>query len=67
MLQRRYLLATRYENGALSRRSRGSELGGIGHPLADALLKEVVEQGFAGGVSQVGNKGVILRSLSCSL
>jgi len=62
-LQRRYHLAPRYENvcfdRALSLRKRGSELGGIGHPLIDALLKEVSEPGFTGEVSQVGNEGVI--------
>jgi hypothetical protein len=63
VLQRRYHLAPRYENvcfdRALSLRSRGSELGGIGHPLVDALLKEVIEPGFSGEVSQVGSEGVI--------
>lgn len=63
VLQRRYHLAPRYENvcfdRALSLRSRGSELGGIGHPLVDALLKEVIEPGFNGEVSQVGSEGVI--------
>lgn len=62
-LQRRYHLAPRYENvcfdRALSLRSRGSELGGIGHPLVDALLKEVIEPSFSGEVSQVGSEGVI--------
>jgi hypothetical protein len=62
-LQRRYHLAPRYENvcfdRALSLRKRGSELGGIGHPLVDALLKEVSEPSFTGEVSQVVGDGVI--------
>lgn len=62
-LQRSYHLAPRYENvcfdRALSLRKRGSELGGIGHPLVDALLKEVSEPSFTGEVSQVGGEGVI--------
>ncbi len=62
VLQRRYHLAPRYEDvcfdRALSLRSRGSELGGIGHPLVDALLKEVIEPGFSGEVSQAGGEGV---------
>lgn len=62
-LQRRYHIAPRYEkvcfDRALSLRSRGSELGGIGHPLVDALLKEVREPSFAGEVSSIGNGGII--------
>ncbi|MCL5421038.1 MAG: DEAD/DEAH box helicase [Nitrospirae bacterium] len=57
-LQRRYHLAPRYEkvcfDRALSLRSRGSELGGIGHPFVDALLKEVKEPGFTGEVAHLG-------------
>jgi hypothetical protein len=55
-LQCRYHLAPRYENvcfdRSLSLRKRGSELGGIGHPLVDALLKEVSEPGFTGEVAK---------------
>jgi len=62
-LQRRYHLAPRYDNicfeRALSLRKRSSELGGIGHPLVDALLKEVSEPSFTGEVTQVGSEGVI--------
>lgn len=62
-LQRKYHLAPRYEkvcfNRALSLRSRGSELGGIGHPLVDALMKEVKEPGFSGEVAHLGDKGTI--------
>lgn len=60
-LQRKYHLAPRYEkvcfDRALSLRSRGSELGGIGHPLVDALFKEVKEPGFIGEVSRLTGKG----------
>jgi Superfamily II DNA/RNA helicases, SNF2 family len=62
-LQRRYHLAPRYEkvcfDRALSLRSRGSELGGIGHPLVDALLREAREPGFAGEVSRLGSGNAI--------
>lgn len=62
-LQRRYHLAPRYEkmcfDRALSLRSRGSELGGIGHPLVDALLKEMSEPGFAGDVTGLGSEGLV--------
>jgi ERCC4-related helicase len=62
-LQRRYHLAPRYEkvcfDRALTLRSRGSELGGIGHPLVDALLKEMKEPSFSGDVSWLGEEGVI--------
>ncbi|MGH8613837.1 MAG: DEAD/DEAH box helicase [Gammaproteobacteria bacterium] len=62
-LQRRYHLAPRYEkvffDRALSLRSHGSELGGIGHPLMDALLKEAREPKFAGEVSRFGSGNAI--------
>lgn len=62
-LQRRYHLAPRYEkvcfDRVLSLRSRGSELGGIGHPLVDALLKEAREPGFTGEVSRLTGGDVI--------
>lgn len=62
-LQRRYHLAPRYEkvcfDRVLSLRSRGSELGGIGHPLVDALLKEAREPGFAGEVSRLGDGNAV--------
>lgn len=58
-LQRRYHLAPRYEkvcfDRALSLRSRGSELGGIGHPLVDALLKEARDPSVSGEVSRLGS------------
>jgi ERCC4-related helicase len=63
MLQRHYHLAPRYEkvcfDRSLSLRSRGSELGGIGHPLVDALLNEAKQPGFTGEVSRVGNEGKV--------
>jgi ERCC4-related helicase len=63
MLQRSYHLAPRYEkvcfDRALSLRSRGSELGGIGHPLVDALLKEAKDPGFIGEVAAMGNEGTL--------
>lgn len=62
-LQRIYHLAPRYEkvcfDRALSLRSRGSELGGIGHPLVDALLHEFKKPGFPGDVSCLGAEGII--------
>ena len=63
ILQRHYHLAPRYAkvcfDRTLSLRSRGSELGGIGHPLVDTLLKEMKEPAFAGDVTLMGNKGTI--------
>lgn len=58
-LQRKYQIAPRFEkvcfDRALSLRTRGSELGGIGHPLVDALLKEAQEPTFAGVVTKLAN------------
>lgn len=55
-LQRKFHLAPRYEkvcfDRSLALRTRGSELGGIGHPLADALLQETQEASFTGAVSK---------------
>jgi superfamily II DNA or RNA helicase len=51
-LQRKHHLAPRYERICFDRdlalRARDSELGGIGHPLVDALLSEAREAEFAG-------------------
>ncbi len=62
-LQRKYHLAPRHEkvcfDRALSLRSRGSELGGLGHPLIDALLNEVKDPGFAGDIAHLGDGGVL--------
>ena len=51
-LQRRFHLAPRYErvcfDRALAMRTRNSELGGVGHPLVDALLAVAREPAFTG-------------------
>lgn len=56
-LQRKYHLAPRYERMCFDRdlalRARDSELGGIGHPLVDALLSEARDAEFAGSISQL--------------
>jgi SNF2 family DNA or RNA helicase len=44
---------------ALAMRTRGSELGGIGHPLVDALLKQAQEPGFQGEVARLGSGDTI--------
>jgi superfamily II DNA or RNA helicase len=67
-LQRKYHLAPRYErvcfDRALALRARDSELGGIGHPLVDALLEEARDNGFLGSVTQLGGgRNVVARYL----
>lgn len=56
-LQRKHHLAPRYERICFDRdlalRARDSELGGIGHPLVDALLSEARDAEFAGSISQL--------------
>ena len=56
-LQRKYHLAPRYEHLCFDRnlalRARDSELGGIGHPLVDALLSEARSAEFAGSISRM--------------
>jgi superfamily II DNA or RNA helicase len=58
-LQRKYHLAPRYERVVFDRqlalRARNSELGGIGHPLVDALLEETRDPAFAGSVARLGS------------
>lgn len=58
-LQRQYHLAPRYERVCFDRdlalRARDSELGGIGHPLVDALLQEARDPSFAGSVARLGS------------
>ncbi len=53
-LQQKYRLLPRYEkicfNRELALRTRGCELGGIGHPLVDALLEEIRSGSFTGEV-----------------
>jgi superfamily II DNA or RNA helicase len=62
-LQRRYHLAPRYErvcfDRALCLRSRGADLGGIGHPVVDALLREFREQNFCGDVAALGKADAV--------
>ncbi len=57
-LQRKYHLAPRYERICFDRklalRARNSELGGIGHPLVDALLNEAKDPAFAGSTARLG-------------
>jgi hypothetical protein len=62
-LQRKYHLAPRYERICFDRkqalRARNSELGGIGHPLVDALLNEAKDPAFAGSTARLGLSGEI--------
>ncbi len=57
-LRQRHRLAPRYErvcfDRSLALRTRNIELGGIGHPLVDALLNEARNPGFEGAVSGLG-------------
>jgi ERCC4-related helicase len=66
-LQRKYRLLPRYERVCFDRdvalRNRGSELGGIGHPLVDALLEETRSATLAGEVADLGANGVFARYL----
>jgi hypothetical protein len=49
---------------ALALRARDSELGGIGHPLVDALLEEARDNAFLGSVTQLGGgRNVVARYL----
>ncbi|MGQ0652821.1 MAG: DEAD/DEAH box helicase [Betaproteobacteria bacterium] len=58
-LQRKHHLAPRYARICFDRdlalRVRNSELGGIGHPLVDALLHEAKDPAFQGSVARLGN------------
>lgn len=58
-LQRKHHLAPRYERICFDRdlalRARDSELGGIGHPLVDALLTEARDTEFAGSISRLSS------------
>jgi hypothetical protein len=66
-LQRKYRLLPRYERVCFDRdvalRNRGSELGGVGHPLVDALLEETRSATLAGEVAHLGATGVFARYL----
>jgi len=57
-LQRKHHLAPRYARICFDRdlalRVRSSELGGIGHPLVDALLHEAKDPAFQGSVARLG-------------
>lgn len=67
-LQRKHHLSPRYERICFDRdlalRARNSELGGIGHPLVDALLQEAKDAAFAGSTAKLGSgKAVFARYL----
>jgi SNF2 family DNA or RNA helicase len=66
-LQRKYRLLPKYERVCFDRdvalRNRGSELGGVGHPLVDALLEETRSATLGGEVADLGANGVFARYL----
>jgi Helicase conserved C-terminal domain len=66
-LQRKYRLLPKYEKVCFDRdvalRNRQCELGGIGHPLVDALLEETRSPALAGEVANVGMGDVYARYL----
>ena len=66
-LQHRFHLAPRYEricfDRALAMRSRNSELGGVGHPLVDALLAVTREPAFMGETARLGSGTIVARYL----
>jgi len=66
-LQRKHRLLPRYEKICFDRdvalRNRGCELGGVGHPLVDALLEETRSAALAGEVADLGAGGVFARYL----
>lgn len=66
-LQRKYRLLPKYEKVCFDRdvalRNRGCELGGIGHPLIDALLEETRSAALAGEVVDVGIGDICARYL----
>jgi hypothetical protein len=66
-LQRKYRLLPRYEKVCFDRemalRNRGCELGGIGHPLVDALLEETRSPTLAGEVADLEAGAVCARYL----
>jgi hypothetical protein len=66
-LQRSHRLLPRYEKVCFERdvalRNRGCELGGVGHPLVDALLEETRSPALAGEVAEIGAGGVFARYL----
>ncbi|MBI4523251.1 MAG: DEAD/DEAH box helicase [Deltaproteobacteria bacterium] len=66
-LQRKYRLLPRYEKVCFDRdialRNRACELGGIGHPLVDALLEEIRSAALTGEVSDLAAGAVCARYL----
>jgi superfamily II DNA or RNA helicase len=66
-LQRKYRLLPKYEKICFDRevalRNRGCELGGIGHPLVDALLEETRSAALTGEVVDVGVGAICARYL----
>ena len=62
-LQQRFHLAPRYEricfDRALAMRTRNTELGGVGHPLVDAVLAAVRDPAFTGETARLGDSGTI--------
>ena len=63
-LQHRFHLAPRYEricfDRALAMHTRNSELGGVGHPLVDALLTVGREPTFMGEATRLGDGGTVV-------
>jgi hypothetical protein len=57
-LRHKYHLAPRFEKVCFERslalRTRGSEIGGLGHPLVNALTEEVLKPEFRGSVAMDG-------------
>lgn len=66
-LQRKYRLLPRYDRMCFDRplalRTRGCELGGIGHPLVDALLEEARSAAVPGDVVDLGSGSLCARYL----
>jgi ERCC4-related helicase len=64
-LQRKHRLLPKYERVCFDRdlalRNRGCELGGIGHPLVDALLHETRSADLVGDVADLKAGGVCAR------
>ena len=62
-LQQRFHLAPRYEricfDRALAMRTRSSELGGVGHPLVDALLAVAREPAFTGETARLDGATIV--------
>ena len=62
-LQQRFHLAPRYEricfDRALAMRTRSSELGGVGHPLVDALLAVAREPAFTGEIARLDGGAIV--------